>query len=207
METDMNSEHTSTFDWGQLGFVPEVLSAFSFLSTDYGFAPIRVETTFVRYESASLFVNVYHGRRSFELGVEIGLLQKSPGTQEDWFSIGDIMDLTGVREKHRYTFFQASTRERVTMLIPRLAEYVKEYAKPIFEGDLQIFERLEDLRGKKSDAYVKDMDLRQIRPKAEEAWHKKDYAKLVELYNSMKDDLTVVESKKLEYAQKRLHSA
>jgi hypothetical protein len=203
----MSLEYSPTFDHDQLGFVAEVTSAFRFLSTDYGFRCIRIDPSFVRYESSLTFINIYHGRRSSELGVEIGKLENISGLQENWYTIGEVLDLIGVRKKLGFTFFQASTRERVQMLVPKLAEYVKEYAKPILEGNLQIFERLHDLRHKKSEEYIKDMRLSQIREEAEKVWHKKDYAKLVELYNSMKDDLTPVEVKKLEYAQKHLHSS
>ena len=200
----MKPNESPTVDRDQLGFVSEVMSAFKFLLTEYGFICVRVEPSFVRYESSSIFVNIYHGRTSSELGVEIGKLENIPGLQENWYTIGEVMDLVGIREKLKFTFFQASTQERVKTLVPKLAEYVREYAKPIFEGNTQIFEKLEELRSKKSDEYIKEMRLRRIREEAEKSWHKKDYAKLVELYNSMKDDLTLVEVKKLEYAQKRL---
>jgi len=58
-------------DRWQLGFQDSVLSSFDFLST-YGLRPVEESATFVRYESSSVFVNVYHGRASFEIGVEIG---------------------------------------------------------------------------------------------------------------------------------------
>jgi hypothetical protein len=203
----MNFKNSPDSDRDQLGFASEVVSAFKFLSTEYGFQCVRIEQTFVRYESISSFVNIYHGRRSFELGVEIGRLEKVPGLQENWYTIGEILDLIGVREKLGFTFFQASTHERVQMLVPKLAEYVREYARPIFEGDSKIFESLSNLRRKKSEDLIREMRLSQIRDKATTAWHKKDYAKLIELYNSMKDDLTQVEIKKLEYAKKHLHIA
>jgi hypothetical protein len=202
----MKPNESPTVDRDQLGFVSEVMSAFKFLSTEFWFICVRFETSFVRYESSLIFVNLYHGRTSSELGVEIGKLENIPGLQENWYTIGEVMDLVGVREKLKFTFFQASTQERVKMLVPKLAEYVREYAKTIFEGNTQIFEKLEELRSKKSDEYIKEMYLRRIREEAEKSWHKKDYAKLVELYNSMKDDLTLVEVKKLGYAQKRLQS-
>jgi hypothetical protein len=200
----MNFKDSPDCDRNQLGFISEVISTFKFLSTDYDLICVKVDPTFVRYESRSIFVNIYHGRRSSELDVEIGKLEKTPGIQENWYTIGEVMDLMGVRKKLGFTFFQASTRERVQMLVPKLAEYVREYARPIFEGNLSIFESLHNLRSKKSEEYIKEMYLSQIREEAENAWHEKNYAKLVELYSSMKDDLTSVEVKKLQYAQKHL---
>jgi hypothetical protein len=206
MGATMQFEHSPTFDRDQLGFVSEVMSAFRFLLTDHGFSCVKIEPTFIRYESTSIFVNIYHGRRSSELGVEIGKLGNISGLKENWYTLGEVMDLMGVREKLGFTFFQASTRERIQILVPKLAEYVRKYAGSIFEGNLQIFERSRDLRHKKSEGYMKEIFLSQIREEAEKSWHNKDYAKLVELYDSMKDDLTFLEVKKLEYAQKRLHS-
>jgi hypothetical protein len=206
-EGSMKPRESSNVDRNQLGFVSEVMSTFKFLSTEFGFICVKVEPSFIRYESTSIFINIYHGRTSSELGVEIGKLANIPGIQENWYTIGEVMDLMGIREKLGYTFFQASTQERVRKLVPKLAEYVREYAKPIIEGNTQIFEKLEVLRSRKSDEYIKEMHLSRTREEAEKTWRKKDYAKLVELYNSMKEDLTLVEFKKLEYAQKHLQAS
>lgn len=202
----MNFEDYSTRDIDPFGFVSEVRSAFNYLLTDYGFSCVRIEPTFLRYESPLVFINIYHGRKSSELGVEIGQLHNLLGERENFYTIGEVMDLMGVREKLRFTFFQASTRERVRNLIPKLAEYVREYARPILEGDTNIFQSLQELRSKKSEEFMRNMFLSHIREESEKAWRKKDYAKLVELYNSMKGDLTTLELKRLEYVQKRLHS-
>jgi hypothetical protein len=35
---------------------------------DFGLRPVEEKVTLVRYESAGVFLNVYHGRASFELG-------------------------------------------------------------------------------------------------------------------------------------------
>jgi hypothetical protein len=203
----MNFEDYSTRDIDPFGFVSEVRSAFNYLLTDYGFSCVRIEPTFLRYESPLVFINIYHGRKSSELGVEIGQLHNLLGERENFYTIGEVMDLMGVREKLRFTFFQASTRERVRNLIPKLAEYVREYARPILEGDTNIFQSLQELRSKKSEEFMRNMFLSHIREESEKAWRKKDYAKLVELYNSMKGDLTTLELKRLEYVHKRLHSA
>ena len=62
-------------DREQLGFKDAVLSNFEFLHT-YGLKPVKQEVTFVRYESDAVFTNVYHGGASFEIGVEIGRLDR-----------------------------------------------------------------------------------------------------------------------------------
>ncbi|MGH9525210.1 MAG: hypothetical protein ACRD2F_00930 [Terriglobales bacterium] len=38
----------------------------------------RAEDTLVRYESGAVFVNIYHGRASCEVGLEVGLRERKP---------------------------------------------------------------------------------------------------------------------------------
>jgi hypothetical protein len=106
----------------------------------------------------------------------------------------------------KFTFFQESSKDQVRKLVRKLAEYVKKYAKPVLDGHHEIFEKMRILRKDKSDAYIREVELQNIREKADIAWKQKDYAKFVELYNPVKDDLTLAEGKKLDYAQKKLHA-
>jgi hypothetical protein len=190
----------------QLGFTSEVLSTFHFLTQDYDFKCVKTDITFVRYESGSIFINIYHGRRSYELGVEIGKLEKDPNAQEIGYTIGEIMDFAGVRKDLKFTFFQSSNRDQIKILVRKLAEYVKSYAGPILNGDLKILKKVQILQKEKSDAYIKEMNFRHIREMADVAWKQKDYVKFVGLYSPVEGDLTSVEAKKLEYARKKLYA-
>jgi hypothetical protein len=204
VERGMKFQDDKNHDRIHLGFTSEVLSFFHFLIKDYDFKYIKIESTFVRYESNFIFVNVYHGASSYELGVEIGKLENYLPIREDWYSIGEIMDLMGVRKNLGFTFFQASSKEQVHILVRQLAAYVKKYAKPILDGHYEIFDKLEILRKNKSDAYIREAELRNIRERADIAWKQKDYAKFIELYNQVKDGLTSIEGKNLDYARKKL---
>jgi hypothetical protein len=200
----MNFQNNEIFSRIQLGFTPEVLSTFHFLTQDYCFKPVKTDLTFVRYESDLIFVNIYHGRRSYELGVEIGKLEKDSSVPEIGYTIGEIMDFVGVRNDLKFTFFQSSNKDQIKVLLKKLAAYVRDYAGEILNGNLEILMRVQMLQQEKSDAYIKEMNLRHIREKADVAWRQKDYIKLVELYNPVAEDLTSVEVKKLEYARKKL---
>lgn len=188
----------------ELGFAEAALSAFSFLSSQYDFHLVKVEPTFVRYESPILFVNIYHGRGSFELGFEIGLLEKDSAQKESAFSLGDVLDLLEIREETGYTFLQASTVERVKTLVPTLATLVQNYADPVLRSEAGVFDRLTYLQSKKSDELLKEWSLREVREKAAKAWQERNYSELASLYESISEDLTAAESKKLEYAKKQL---
>ena len=186
-----------------LGFKEAVLSAFYFLTTEYGFRCVKTEVTFVRYESSSAFINIYHGRGSFELGFEIGPLAESPELEEH-FSLGDVVDVMDARKETGYNFFQVSDREGVQKFVPRLAELVRKYADLALRGNQEFFRRLREMQTQKSDLFLKEMRLEQIRPKVEIAWREKNYRKAVELYESVHNDLSSLELQKLDYARKKL---
>ncbi len=187
-----------------LGFVEATLTAFDFLVHEYGFHVVSAEPTFVRYESGDTFVNVYHGRASYELGAEVGLLVRGSGQFERAFSIGDVLDLLGTREKAGHTCFQASTAGDVMKLVPKLGGLVEEYAVLALKSDPQIFERLSEAQKTASDKLLTEWNLSDVRQEADKAWQQKNYARLAELYESIRAELTPAENKKLEYAKRNL---
>ena len=102
-----------------LNFKEEVLAAFDFLAKEYQFVIKNIEVTFVRYESESVFVNIYHGRGSYELGVEIGRFVDTFNKRECPYSLIEIIRLTSTKE---IPSFQVSTLEAVKEFVPKLAE-------------------------------------------------------------------------------------
>lgn len=192
----------------KLGFKDAVLSSFTFLS-GYGFRPVRAEPTFVRYEAArpssgtSMFLNVYHGRGSYELGVEIGLCGQDQATLTlpllvEWAA----RDQGGVPGQQ--TTFQVSTRDGVKRFVPKLAELVQKYAKPFLEGDIKAYQSAAEHVRRGSALYEKHMQLQRVREQAETAWHDKDYEQVVNVYEPFREDLSQSENMRLEYAKKRL---
>ena len=57
-------------DCTSLRFAETVEENFSFLQ-GHGFKRVQSEPAFVRFESSCIHLNVYHGRQSFEVGLEI----------------------------------------------------------------------------------------------------------------------------------------
>lgn len=189
----------------QLGFKDVVLSSFKFL-VDFGLRPMEEKVTLVRYESAGVFLNVYHGRASFELGVEIGRL-KEP---EAKLSIFDVVRWAGSEKAERFgqhVMFQVSSREGVQEFVPKLATLVKKYAIPFLRGDEDAYRTALESRAKQYADEVREGNLRVVRSKVDAAWQAKDYAQVVELYGPIREDLTKVEAKKLAYAEQHLLAA
>jgi hypothetical protein len=100
--------------------------------------------------------------------------------------------------------FQVSNREGVQEFVPKLARLLQKYADPLLKGDASAYESVEEARSKIAAEYTKKIELDRIRAKADTAWHQKDYSQVAELYGSMRDDLTNVETSRLAYAEKHL---
>jgi hypothetical protein len=186
----------------QLGFRDAVLSSFGFLRS-YGLSPVEEKSTFVRYESQVVFVNVYHGRASYELGVEIGRLSEP----KDKVTLHEIIAWAGTEQTEglgQHTAFQVSSREGVKQFVPQLAELVKKYADPFLHGEAVAYESVKALRSERTSDYVKQVRFRDTRKKVEAAWQQKDYAQVVELLASIREDLSQSEVMKLAYAEKQI---
>jgi len=189
----------------ELRFKEAVLSSFKFLG-DAGLRPVQQEMTFVRYESPEVFVNVYHGRASFELGVEIGRL-KNPNNK---LTLYDIVAWAGAEKTEglgQHVNFQVSSREGVQEFVPKLAALVKKHAAPFLRGDAAAFDSALEIQAERAKNYAKGVNLSQVRRKADAAWQAKDYALVVDLYGPVREDLTEVEAKKLVYAEQQAVSA
>jgi hypothetical protein len=188
-----------------LGFEHAVLTHFRFLS-DLGLRPLEKKSTLVRYESSAVFVNVYHGRASYELGVEMGRLKKPDAK----VSIFDAVRLAGAEKTEgfgQHVMFQVGSQEGVREFVPKLAALVKKYAIPLLRGDEDVYRAALELRAKRYANEVKEGGLRAVRGKADAAWHAKDYARVVQLYGPIHGDLTEVEAKKVAYAERQVSAA
>lgn len=187
----------------RLGFKEQALKYFTFLIDVYGFHCVTAKVTFVRFESQKVFVNIYHGRASYEIEFEIGLLT-SNGKKERSITSSAFLELIGCKEKADKPFWQANTKEGIEKGIAKMAAFIRQHATKALQGDIPTFETLFSIQKQSWDRHLEGMKLQNIREKANEAWKFKDYAKLVELFEPVKCELKPAEVKKLEYAKKRL---
>src|SRR5438477_12018888 len=109
----------------KLGFKDAVLSSFKFLS-GFGFRPIEEKMTLVRYKSPEVFVNFYHGRASFELGVEVGRLIEP----NEKVTLYDMVAWAGAEKTEgfgQHVMFQVSSREGVKEFVHKAARLLEKY--------------------------------------------------------------------------------
>lgn len=190
-------------DRWKLGFKDAVLSSFEFLQA-YGLTPVEQDATFVRYESGGVFVNVYHGRGSFEIGVEVGRLDRP-----EKYGLGYIVSRAGRQAWEaegfgRGTMFQVSTREGVQNIVPKIAELVKKYGRPFLSGSPEFYDELQKVNYQASVQFEREQMLTRIRKEADAAWAGKDLGRVAELLQPIRGELTEIETKRLAYAEKHI---
>jgi hypothetical protein len=185
-------------------FSEAVFESFRFLVQKYGFSVVKHDATLVRFESEVVFVNVYHGRGSYELGVEIGELRTNGNIPEFGYTLREIILLSDVAIGSNFRPYQIDKPELVKAYVAATADLVEKYAHLALIGDPDVFDKLSDAQLNKSNEYLKSIELGKVRTDGDLAWREKNYERLVELYEGVKEDLTPAEIKKLEYSRRKL---
>lgn len=185
-----------------LRFAEEVTTRFAFLET-LSFHCVRSEATLVRFESSAFAVNVYHGRRSYEIGLEI----ESTRSLTETYSIPEILRLVDKKEADQYSYYASHTPQGVAEGVRLLAELFQRCVAVGILEDNQIFSRLESQRKDIAAEYALQVELRQAQRRIEAAWSEKDFRQVVKILAPLQEHLNPAELKKLEYARKHLNSS
>lgn len=189
-------------DRRMLRFPDAVLVHFAFLTND-GFRPVLCEPTLARFESKRQIVTVYHGRQSYEVGLEIGpsataRVNKTP------YSMSEIIRLVEPDKAEEYRNYVAQDAEGVEEGVRRLASLLRRYAAAGLFDDPDLFVRLERQRSAWKLNLARDLNLTQLRQKLDAAWRSRDYARVIDLLEPMRSELTSTELKKLEFATQEM---
>jgi hypothetical protein len=190
---------TTMTDRHELRFAEAVEDQFGFLQ-EHGFRRVQREPSFVRFESKHVYVNVYHGRQSFEIGLEVGSLVA--GAEETSYSMSEIIRLVEPGKADGYRNYAARSPNGVAEGVQGLAMLFRRYVDAGVLDGSGLFERLRKGRKTWSREYAKEVNLTHARQKLGVAWHAKDYTQVVELLRPLRDALTPTELHKLEYAEK-----
>jgi hypothetical protein len=179
-----------------------VTEEFSFL-LQRGFSLSIDDLDEVRFESAKSVVRVTWNRRSGELEVYMQLLHEAAGDKP--YSLRDLLSMEGKDLPEAREPFQVSEQDRLRPFLKRLADDVSKYASQALAGDRMYYRRLSEFRSVQARSFMRGMQLRQARAKADEAWGLRNYEQVVEQYELIRDDLNATERKKLALAKERLH--
>jgi hypothetical protein len=197
----------SETDRERLGFVDAVCRSFGFLTTEFGFTIVTQTPTMVRFEGNRTIVQVFHGRSSYVLGVEIGL--KTPSRDgEVRYSLRELVALDESPGDVDYGEFQISSAVRLPAFVEQLAELTRRIGVKALEGDLEIFERLAEQRRREGRVLTDASTAMWLREQAGKAWQDRDFASVVDAYAALASLETVEmrrsETARLAYARRQL---
>jgi len=185
-----------------LAFRQEALSVFDFLTADYDFTCTRAELNLLTYESESLYVDVYHDPLSYEVGVDLGKLGHDAERKRS-FALVELMHLEDPQKAEDFRCPAVVNPEQMRPALVHLSELLKTHAGRVLRGDSSVLKRARREGARFERERAEKSRLRQVRSRANAAFGEKDYAKAAGLYESIKDELSPAEVRKLEYSNKR----
>ncbi len=186
-------------DRALLRFTDEVKARFAFLEAR-GFNCVSTDVTLVRFESPELGVNIFHGRQSYEIGLEL----ESLVSKTEKYSFSELLRLVDQERAECYRSFAATNAEGVAEGVRQLADSVQQCIAAGLLGDTELFSRLKRQRHDLTKKLSLDVQLQHARQKTEAAWHTKDYATIVRIMKPLRAYLSASEVAKLEFAEKHI---
>ncbi len=181
---------------GRLGFVDFVLEAFAFLLR-LGFVIARREGTFVRFESDVVFINVYHGRSSYHVGLEVGRIRDGA-----MYSLHELLRAVAPGDIDRARY-QATGPEVLARCLASIAETVEKNCGALLAGDPAAFERLRSAVSPLRQAATLQAQFGAIIDRGDRAWDSKDFNQAATLYEKGAPALDETRMRRLAYLRKR----
>jgi hypothetical protein len=193
--------NSNTPDRSLLEFQEAVREHFEYIETQYGYKRLSSDPYCVKFNSDTVYLNVYHERISYEIYLEIGILP-----EDDMNSLkADVLDIVmNSGNASEQTFYQASNKNAVDVVVKKLANLINLYARDALSGSVSYFKSVSNKRGQRQQKALLLEELRVIEEKAKIAWSCKDYSTVVMAYKKYEQHLDAVQLKKLEYARKML---
>ncbi len=182
-------------DRRRFNLASQVEASFAFLA-DLGFSQVESQPTIVRFRRNGLTVNVYHGRQSYEIGVEVA-------RGEERYSLSELIRSADPALADQYRNPTATTPEELTTALARVADLLQRFGARALRNDADYFAQLQQLGKQWKASYALDVLAEQIRPKAEAAFRARRYAEAAKLYEKIGSRLSPTEQKKLATARKR----
>lgn len=170
-----------------LGFTSLVLEEGEFLVKQFGFKCTKTLPTLVVFGHRRSQVTFFHGRSSYQLGVEFEL-RGSSTLEGEKLSLEDIVSFKG--QAANAATFQASSRTDLVAGIKRVMSLLKSYAIPLLKGDEAEFHEIVAHQHERSRQYTLSIKDRQVRVRAEAAWKAKRFEDVIAAYEDLEDRLT-----------------
>jgi hypothetical protein len=178
-------------DRSALGFNKCVKKYFNYLLSEYGYIIAKEEVTLVSFKRNKMEITIYHGRQSYEIGMEITF---SDGKMATLYEILKVM----APEDSKKIVKMASNKKTVEISLLEISCIFKARCGDLLRDKLdenRIFKKISDNRKKYSSVYQYGA----LKDKAEIAWQNKNYPEAKEIYMSISDHLDEKERRRLAY--------
>ena len=172
-----------------------VRQEFAFVG-DFGFREVEALPTIVRYLKDDLQLNVFHGRMSYEVSMEIG-------RNDNLYPLWSLIHAVDPKAEEGYRPWAATTSAAVANGVEHLAALVRRYGARALQDDPAFFEELRKVCDSWAHDYALDVLASQIRPKAAAAFRHGRYREAGKLYQEIAERLTAAERAKLAFCRKR----
>lgn len=182
---------------GRLGFIDLALRAFAFLLR-IGFEVVRREPTRVVFESPTVFVNVYHGRSSYQVGLEIGSLADA----RHKYSLYEVLAALAPSEVEKASC-QTTDPELLERCLSSVADVVGRTCGSLLAGNVDAFEDLRVAVAPRRKAVTLQAEFGAILDRADRAWEAKDLHRAKELYQRAETALDGTRRRRLKYLMGR----
>ena len=179
----------------QLKFAESVRRHFAFLR-QRGFKEVSAEDTLVRFSNGALNIDVFHGRTSFEIGLEVE-------SADERFSLEEIARLSNASAADECRRSSARTQGAVDSGVADVAKTFESHGARALHDFTALLPELQAQREAWLQQFEQEVLARQLRPKAEQAFRERRYPEAAALYQRFSSQLTPAERKKLEVARRR----
>lgn len=183
---------------GRLGFITLALSAFAFLQR-IGFEVVQREPSLVVFEDGNVFVNVYQGRSSYQVGLELGRLDDARHHKYSLYEVLEALAPSEV-EKAKCQTTDPAVLERC---LSAIADVVERTCGPLLAGDAGAFEDLRIAVAPRRTEVTLRAEFGAILDRADQAWEAKDFRRARELYNQAAPALNEPRRRRLKYLMAR----
>lgn len=179
---------------GRERFAELALEAFAFL-LGLGYVVVRREPMTVRLESSTVYINLYHGRSSYALGMEIGRLDRP-----EIYSLDEVLTTFAPRDvgKARFQAVDVPTLDRC---LRSLAAVIERDCSELLQGDTTAFEMLSEVASGSRDRATQQAQFGAILAEADRAWMDHDRDRAAHLYEAAMPALDDMRRRRLAFVR------
>ncbi|MCI0608911.1 MAG: hypothetical protein L0Z71_07615 [Anaerolineae bacterium] len=187
-------------------FETTVMEEFVFLQKNFGFNITKASDYLFVAKSSNCHVVIDFDKNVIGCWIErldVPLKHPDRGFAVEWIA----KSLGYQDDELRFLTTEESIKRQTQLQARLLGEYCTQFLQGNFSGWQQVFEYINEQRKLEEERIAREefeVFLSETRQEAESSWLKRDYARVITLFETMDEFLTPSERKKLEYSKKHL---